>query len=185
MRLATGLLAAALAMASGTAVAQLPTDEMQFLRIARPGAEQSPAFVHWKDRIAVLNKQSMVPLKPRQNGVNDILWKVFKDGDNTVIASILFDTGAGGCDMGANSSSSTQSWAADCPAKVVTVTPDGRQTVKTARACYQWFPVKSFDDPAEPLGRTYAFYDATKKTVTFRVTAKGKFARPCNKEVKL
>jgi len=165
--------------------AQTTGDEMQFLRIGKPGAEQVPVFAHWKDRIAVLNKQSMVPLKPGQNGVNDILWKEFKDGDSTVIASVLFDTGQGGCDMGANSSSSTQSWAADCPAKVVTITPDGQRSVRTGRACYQWFPVKSFDDPAEPDERTYAFYDAAKRTVTFRVTAKGKFARPCNREVRL
>lgn len=166
-------------------LAQAPKDEMQILRISKPGAEKARAFGFWKDRIAVLNKNALVPLKPGQNGPFDILWKEFKDGEATIVASILFDGGEGGCDMGPNSSSSTQSWAANCPAKIVTIAADGAQSVRNSRACFQWFPLGSRDDPPEPGERTYASYDAAKKTVSLGVTANAKFVRTCTRNVKL
>lgn len=166
-------------------LAQAAKDEMQILRIGKPGAEKARVFGFWKERIAVLNRDALVALKPGQNGPFDILWKEFKDGDATIVASILFDSGEGGCEMGPNSSSSTQSWAANCPAKIVTIAADGAQRVRNSRACFQWFPLASRDDPPEPGERSYASYDAAKKTVSLGVTAKAKFVRACTRNVKL
>lgn len=166
-------------------LAQAAKDEMQILRISKPGAEKARVFGFWKERIAVLNKTALVALKPGQNGPFDILWKEFRDGDTTIVASILFDGGEGGCDMGANSSSSTQSWAANCPARIVTIAADGTQSVRDSRACFQWFPLARLDDPPEPGERSYASYDAAKKTVSLGVTAKAKFVRACTRNVRL
>lgn len=170
-----------------TALAQSPADEMQPFHVAKAGADKTQVFGIWKDRIEVLNKITPMKPKPGENGRFTILWKEFKNGGDTIIASILFDTDfhGEGCEPGPSSSTSKQSWATNCPVRIVTITPDGTQNVRTARACWQWFPLRNFDGPAEPDERTYATYDAAKKTVTLRVTAKGKFERSCTRNVKL
>ncbi len=41
-------------------LAQAAKDEMQILRIGKPGAEKVRVFGFWKERIAVLNKTALV-----------------------------------------------------------------------------------------------------------------------------
>lgn len=177
------------------AQAQSPNDEMHALAVNKPGADRFPVVEFWKDRIAAMNAayvrnsaelSFMRKLAPDENGPWTILWKEFKDGDNVVIASIVLDnTSEDGCAASANSSASAVSWAEDCPAKIVTILPTGEKKAQDTRACYQWFPLGSRGDLAEPDERTYATYDPSERTVSFRVTAKGKFVRSCTKNVKV
>ncbi len=67
----------------------------------------------------------------------------------------------------------------------MTIAADGAQRVRNSRACFQWFPLASRDDPPEPGERSYPSYDAAKKTVSLGVTAKAKFVRARTRNVKL
>lgn len=175
------------------AQAQSPNDEMHALHVDQPGANKPPVFDLWKDRIAAMNAayirstaelNFLRKLSPGENGPWTILWKEFRDGDKVIVASVVLDgTSEDGCEPSANSSASTVSWANDCPAKIMTVLPTGEKKLQDTRACYQWFPLGSRGDLAEPDERTYATYDPSERTVSFRVTAKGKFVRSCTKNV--
>jgi hypothetical protein len=158
--------------------------EMDLVDIGRAGA--LPADLNVWDSMLVRNDQKFkadfgAPKTKSGRAPALIRWHAFDLNGARVVVSIFHGLAAN-CESGANSSTSTQTWAT-CPARI-TVIKDGQSKTTQTSACFNGFPLGD-TVPAPANEKTLVAIDATSQRVQLKAATGGKDAPGCARSVKI